>query len=257
MTSNDFKRNVNPSEIDEKVLIDSELKNSEYVESFGFEWTQIDGFIEKKPCPMVIFLEDLCCHKIFSPIELLLMLGVVMVGLEDWLLLWHKKYYGLDLSESVYAFPKYLESGEHYSSQGKRTDLPLNNGISDVTICWGVLHHMNEPMKGLNELVRVTKPGGSILIFIYSKAYRARKNLNEFAKNISQEKGHELLESVSDCLDSWREVDQFYANNLSRSLFMSVKQSRDWQIFQWYDGITPQYHWDLEEEIESAFKKIV
>ena len=52
------------------------------------------------------------------------------------------------------------------------------------------------------------------------------------------------------------EVDQFYANNLSRSLFMSVKQSRDWQIFQWYDGITPQYHWDLEEEIESAFKKM-
>ena len=65
-----------------------------------------------------------------------------------------------------------------------------------------------------------------------------------------------MLESVSDCLDSWREVDQFYANNLSRNLFMSVKQSRDWQIFQWYDGITPQYHWDLEDEIESAFKKM-
>ena len=63
------------------------------------------------------------------------------------------------------------------------------------------------------------------------------------------------MESVSDYLDSWREVDQFYANNLSRSLFMSVKQSRDWQIFQWYDGITPQYHWDLEERLSLHFKK--
>ena len=50
-------------------------------------------------------------------------------------------------------------------------------------------------------------------------------------KILVQEKGHKLLESVSDCLDSWREVDQFYADNLSKSLFMSVKKSRAWQIF--------------------------
>jgi len=24
-----------------------------------------------------------------------------------------------------------------------------------------------------------------------------------------------------------------------------VKQSREWQIFQWYDGITPRYHFLL------------
>ena len=32
---------------------------------------------------------------------------------------------------------------------------------------------------------------------------------------------------------------------------MGVKKSREWQIFQWYDGITPQFHWDLQDEIES------
>ena len=55
------------------------------------------------------------------------------------------------------------------------TDLPLNNGIADVTICWGVLHHMNEPMKGLDELVRVTKPGGNILIFHILKSLQSKK----------------------------------------------------------------------------------
>ena len=64
------------------------------------------------------------------------------------------------------------------------------------------------------------------------------------------------MESVSDYLDSWREVDEFYADNLSKNLFMSVKKSREWQIFQWYDGITPQFHWDLEEEFESTFQKM-
>ena len=57
-------------------------------------------------------------------------------------------------------------------------------------------------------------------------------------------------------LDGWREVDRFYADNLSRNLFMSVKHSREWQIFQWYDGITPEYHWSLEEKIESHFKEM-
>ena len=35
---------------------------------------------------------------------------------------------------------------------------------------------------------------------------------------------------------------------------MGVKKSREWQIFQWYDGVTPQFHWDLEDELELHFK---
>lgn len=256
MIANDCKRDLEPSELDENILIDTELRNSDYVESFGFEWTEIDGFIGKESMSHGHIFGRFMLHQEFFSDKTVVDVGCGNGRIGRLVAPLAKNYYGLDLSESVYAFPKYLESKNITLVRASGTDLPLNNGIADVTICWGVLHHMNEPMKGLNELVRVTKPGGSILIFIYSKAYKARKNLNEFAKNISQEKGHELLESVSDCLDSWREVDQFYANNLSRSLFMSVKQSRDWQIFQWYDGITPQYHWDLEEEIESAFKKM-
>ena len=92
------------------------------------------------------------------------------------------------------------------------------------------------------------------MIFIYSKAYQARQNFNQFSKNLDQNSSHDLLESTSDFLDTWREVDEFYANNLSKSLFMGVKKSREWQIFQWYDGITPQFHWDLVDELELNFK---
>lgn len=38
---------------------------------------------------------------------------------------------------------------------------------------------------------------------------------------------------------------------------MSVKQSREWQIFQWFDGITPQFHWAFQDELEEYLNKKV
>ena len=59
-------------------------------------------------------------------------------------------------------------------------------------------------------------------------------------------------------LDGWREVDRFYADMLSQNLFMSVKHSREWQIFQWYDGITlERFHWSLEEDLDRHFSEKV
>ena len=69
------------------------------------------------------------------------------------------------------------------------------------------------------------------MIFIYSKAYQARQNFNQFSKNLDQNSSHDLLESTSDFLDTWREVDEFYANNLSKNLFMGVKKSRSGKSF--------------------------
>jgi len=109
---------------------------------------------------------------------------------------------------------------------------------------------LDDPERALCELRRITKPGGEILIFIYSDAYAARENFNRFVKHISDDIKYELIESTSDYLDQWREVDKFYADLLSQNLFMSVKQSREWQIFQWYDGVTPNYHWLLTEMIK-------
>ena len=43
-----FKRKLEPCKRDSRIIIDSELGDFEYVNSFGFEWTQIDGFIGKE-----------------------------------------------------------------------------------------------------------------------------------------------------------------------------------------------------------------
>ena len=51
-----------------------------------------------------------------------------------------------------------------------------------------------------------------------------------------------------------RYLDKYLSDMEDVGLFMGVKKSREWQIFQWYDGITPQFHWDLEDELELNFK---
>ena len=57
-------------------------------------------------------------------------------------------------------FPSYLEANNTTLIRASGTNLPFNDGISDVTVCWGVLHHMDDPFSGLKELLRITKKRG-------------------------------------------------------------------------------------------------
>ena len=251
MESKYFKRKLVPCQKNSRILLDPEIEGVEgYVESFGFEWTKIDGFIGKESMSHGHIFGRFLLPPDFFEGKLVVDVGCGNGRIGRLVAPHCREYIGLDLSESVYAFPSYLDTQNITLVRASGTNLPVVDILSEVTICWGVLHHMDDPKKGLKELFRVTKPGGTILIFIYSNAYHGRKNLNQFSKNLNQEQSHELIESVSDYLDSWREVDKFYADILSRNLFMSVKQSREWQIFQWFDGITPQFHWAFQDELE-------
>lgn len=251
MWNNFFSRQMIPSKRDPRVLVDSQLPDADYVNTFGFEWAQIDGFVGKEVMshghiygrfrlPANYFhgkvVVDVGCGNG--------RIGRLVAPSADW-------YLGLDLSEAVFGFPNYLRTSNVQLCRASGTDLPLKDEIADVTICWGVLHHMDDPERALGELHRITKCGGEILIFIYSDAYAARENLNRFVKHIANDVKHALIENASDFLDAWREVDKLYGDLLSQNLFMSVKQNREWQIFQWYDGITPQYHWLLNDRLKN------
>lgn len=245
-----FKRSLLQCKHDQRVLIDSELKNEEYVDSFGFEWTEIDGFVGKESMSHGHIFGRFFLPKSFFADKRIVDVGCGNGRIGRLVAPHSGEYIGLDLSKAVYAFPSYLECNNVTLVRASGTDLPLSDQVSDVTICWGVLHHMDDPEKGFRELVRVTKPGGTILIFIYSNGYKGRENLNKFSKNIEENEKFKLIEEVSDELDSWREVDSFYADQISKNLFMSVKKSREWQIFQWFDGITPQFHWSFQDKLE-------
>ncbi|MBC8180151.1 class I SAM-dependent methyltransferase, partial [candidate division KSB1 bacterium] len=48
-------------------------------------------------------------------------------------------------------------------------NLPFDNNLFDLVYSWGVIHHTPDTVKALNEIVRVTKPGGEIKIMIYHR----------------------------------------------------------------------------------------
>lgn len=49
------------------------------------------------------------------------------------------------------------------------SSLKFPENFFDLTICNGVLHHTKDPVLGFENLVRVTKPGGKIIIVVYNK----------------------------------------------------------------------------------------
>ncbi len=47
--------------------------------------------------------------------------------------------------------------------------LPLADACFDIVWAWGTVHHTTNPLAAVSELLRVLKPGGSILLAIYKK----------------------------------------------------------------------------------------
>jgi ubiquinone/menaquinone biosynthesis C-methylase UbiE len=250
-----FKRPLSPHPDLPHVLVDPALATeSEYTSSFGFEWTKIDGFIGKE-----MMSHGHLYGRFLLPADFLQGKVVADIGCGNGrigrlIARDCQKYVGLDMSDSLTAFPTYIEGFENVILvRASATDLPVEDESVDVAFCWGVMHHTDRPEKTFDELVRIVKPGGHILIYVYPPAFDCRRNFNQLVRELPHDITFNLVERTSDELDSWCEVDDFYGNIVARQLHMSRKQSREWQIFQWFDGISPRYHWSVTQMLLNSF----
>lgn len=57
----------------------------------------------------------------------------------------------------------------HRAEIGNVLDLAQATNSFDQTFCAGVIHHTPNPQRALEELTRITKPGGSIYLAVYNK----------------------------------------------------------------------------------------
>jgi len=80
--------------------------------------------------------------------------------------------YGIDLSQhSVELTRKHLElyGLQAEINQGDGEDLPFPSDYFDLVYSWGVVHHLPNPAKAIDEIYRVLKPGGYIKAMVYNR----------------------------------------------------------------------------------------
>lgn len=74
----------------------------------------------------------------------------------------------LDMSEGVYATKHRTEGLPNvHIVRGSVLALPLKSSMCDFGYAFGVLHHTPDPSRGLQEIVRVLKPGGRVTLYLY------------------------------------------------------------------------------------------
>ncbi len=77
--------------------------------------------------------------------------------------------------------------------------LPFKKNTFDVVFSNGVLHHTTSIKKGMNEVLRVCKPGGKIWLYLYTKGgifWYSRKLMNKFFKQIPYDYTYKILKEI-------------------------------------------------------------
>ena len=106
-------------------------------------------------------------------------------------------------------------------------ELKSLNKSFDLIECSGVLHHMNEPTKGLSNLIEVLEPKGFIKLGFYSKYARreiikARKLIKEsdIKPNIDRIRGfrNDVLNGEIEHLNEITNWSDFYSTSMCRDL---------------------------------------
>ncbi len=78
----------------------------------------------------------------------------------------HYHYEGIDINPRAVEIAR--EKGLNVR-EGNNLCLDLPDDYADVTISEGVIHHTPDPMHCLSELIRITKKGGLISLYVYNR----------------------------------------------------------------------------------------
>lgn len=95
----------------------------------------------------------------------------------------NSKIFGLDLSEKSVNIANNRFSKHEFQpdfSVGSLLNISLPDNSVDLVFCSGVLVAVTQPQKAYNELVRVLKPGGHLILILYHRYGRVLHGLKRF-----------------------------------------------------------------------------
>lgn len=196
-------------------------------ESFGFKWTKTDSYDSPE---MVAFSREWLTRKFGfdSPDDMRRYFSdrgrILDAGCgsgyssstwldEDWDALDSSaQWFGADISRAIHTAKDRLggRRGTNFV-QADVMQLPFADGTFDCVFSEGVLHHTPSTETALREVVRVLKPGGEILFYVYRKKSPVREFTDDYVRDrisdLPAEAAWELLKPLTRLGQSLAELD--------------------------------------------------
>lgn len=162
------------------------------------------------------------------------------------------KVEGIDISEGSLETARSLKNKLRLQNVDFNEDnmlqLSFKDETFDITWAWGAVHHTIEPLKAIEELIRVLKPGGSLLLAVYNKTKLTF--IHEALRKI-------LIRTPK---KSWEPLSKILAIFLAPFVFLFKKREKSRRgekleelILDWY--FVPIRHYYYPDEIRLFLEK--
>ncbi len=112
-----------------------------------------------------------------------------------------REIWGIDISKEMVAW---AQNRLPHAQVGDVEDLPYDDNFFDTVFARSIIHHLEQPEKGVEELVRVLKPGGRIIFLdtrdanpfskVCRKTMNAGEHFSEIHKNMEENAYIAMLE---------------------------------------------------------------
>jgi SAM-dependent methyltransferase len=239
---------------------------SSYADSFGYQWTtfrktQLDEgdraeseetFASKtglKP-------EDVAGRSVLD-------VGCGMGRFSDVVARWGAEtIVGMDLSRAVEAAAENLAAYPAASVvQADAARPPFEPGSFDIVFSIGVLHHTPNTERSLASVARLVKPGGTLVVWLYSRRLRlthlGSEILRPLASRLPEDRLLRIVRWAVPRLDEVHRRVPWLSKPLRVVLPSSAHPDPEWRILDTFDWYSPRYQWKhTDEEVGGWFRKL-
>jgi SAM-dependent methyltransferase len=168
-------------------------------------------------------------------------------------------YIGMDYSYAVDAAYRNASNlpGVHFV-QADIFAPPFDDGVFDLAMSLGVLHHTPDPRAAFGSLSRVVKDGGQLTVTVYDAGNKVYVANSRFWRAYTTRFPQRLLHTLS-----YAAVPLYYLWTLPRVgwlfrsvAFISLERDWRWRVLDTFDWYSPKYvSWHTHHEVFGWFKE--
>lgn len=168
MTQNTYSEIETTNRTIKAYSLPGENLDAETVKSFGDEWNSFHGFSDQDIKSLGNKYFDIVTDEMLNTSSTVIDIGCGSGRFIKYLDGKYGKITGIDPSSAIFAADKLLGGNEKVELIQASTDnIPFPDGHFDFGYSLGVLHHIPDTQKALNDSVKKVRPGGYFLLYLY------------------------------------------------------------------------------------------